>query len=105
ADRLPLGDHLRQLMAADGFAERGLRGHADSVFKALHFQNGFFGVPDNPEENGVNTNWDGVPRKRRFGLHVADADTLIDCGADGIDNGDDPEQSWAAHSLETAETE
>ena len=87
ADGLSFGDHLGEFVAADGF----------------DFENGLFGVPDDPKIDGVDG--DGVAGEGGFGFDVADADALIDGGADRVDDGDDPEHAGAAHALEATEAE
>ena len=93
ADGLSFGDHLGEFVAADGFAE------------VFDFENGLFGVPDDPEIDGVDGDGDGVAGEGGFGFDVADADALIDGGADRIDDADDPEHAGASHALEAAEAE
>jgi hypothetical protein len=92
-------------VAADGLTEGGLGGHGDRHLKVLDFQDGLFGVPDDPEVDGVDADGDGVLGEGGLCLDVADADALVDGGADGIDDGDDPEHAGPAHTLEAAETE
>ena len=41
AQHLALGDHLRQLMPADRFAQRGLRAQPDGFDEILHLENDF----------------------------------------------------------------
>src|SRR5438067_4363818 len=41
AQRLALGDHLREFMAADRFAQAGLRAEGDCLYEVLDFENAF----------------------------------------------------------------
>ena len=71
AQRLALGDHLRQLVAADGFAQGGLRAEGDGLDEILDLEDGFLGVPDQPEHDGIHVDRDGVAGQGGFGRTLA----------------------------------
>jgi len=100
-----LRDHLGEFVAADGFAQGGLRAERDGVDEVLHFEDGFFGVPDDPEDDGVDVDGDGIAGQRRFGTHAGDADALIDHLAQRVDHGNHEEHPGLAQADIAAETE
>src|SRR5208282_4596024 len=51
AESFALGDHLREFVAADRLAQRGLRAESNGLDKVLDFENGFLCVPDQPEND------------------------------------------------------
>ncbi len=93
-----LGDHLGEFVAADGFAQGGLRAHVDGVDEVLNFKNGFLGVPDHPEDDGVDVHRDSVAGERGFGGDTGDANALIHIGAERLEDRDDVAHAGAAQS-------
>ena len=102
---LALGDHLRQLVAADGFTQSGLGAHVHGVSEVLNFKDGFFGVPDEPEDNGIHIDGDGVARQGGFSGNRSDADTLIHETAKRIHHGHDEEETGATKTTVAPEAE
>src|SRR5258708_40123876 len=92
-------------MAADGFTERRLCTHVHGVSKVLDFENGFFSVPNQPEDNCVDVDRDGVSRERRFGSDGRDTNALIDKAAQRVHHGHDEEDAGAAQAAVAAKTE
>ena len=79
-----LGDHLRQFVAANRFAQRGLRAHVDGLDEVLHFKNAFLRIPYQPEHDGIDIHRDGVAGQRGFGRDVGHAHALIDIRAESF---------------------
>ena len=105
AHHFALGDHLREFVAADRFAQGGLRAHGDGLDEVLDFENGFLGVPDQPEHDGVDIDGDGVAGERGFGGDVGHADALVHVGAEGFEDGDDVAQAGAAQADVSAQAQ
>src|SRR5260370_18966648 len=78
SEGLAFRDHLGELMATDGFAKRGLGTEAYCLGEVFDFKNGLFGIPDEPEDDGVDVHGDGVASEGRLGANGTDADALID---------------------------
>ena len=53
----------------------------DGFNEVFDFEDGFFGVPDEPEDDGVDVYGNGVAGEGRFGADGRDADALIDIAA------------------------
>ena len=60
AECFAFGDHLGELVAADGFAEGCLRAQGDGLNEVLDFEDGFFRAPDEPEDDGIDVDGNGV---------------------------------------------
>ena len=99
------GDHLGEFVAADGFAQGGLRAHGDGLDEVLDFEDGFLGVPDHPEDDGVDVDGDRVAGQRRFGGDAGDADTLVDVGAERFDDRNDVAHAGSAQADVAAEAQ
>jgi len=85
-------------MAADGFAQRGLRAHGDGLDEILNFQDRFFGVPDHPENDGIDIDRNGVAGERGFGGYAGGADALVHEAAEGIEDGEHMEPAGPAQA-------
>ena len=105
AHAFALGDHLRKFVAADGFTKSGLGAHVHRIGEVLDFENGFFGVPHQPEDNRVDVDRDGVSGERGFGGHGRDTNALIDKAAERVHDGHDEEDAGAAQAAVAAKTE
>ena len=54
----------------------------DGVDEVLDFENGFFGVPHHPEDDGIDVHRHRVASERGFRRDAGDADALVDVGAE-----------------------
>ena len=98
AEHLALRDHLRQIVAADGFPQSRLRAHGDSLVEIHYLQNRLLGVPHQPEYDGVYVDRYGIARQCRLGFDISDANALVHVLADGIDHRDDKKDAWSAQA-------
>ncbi len=105
AQRLALGDHLRQLVPADRFAQGRLGAQHDGLFEILHFEDALLGVPYQPEDNGVHIDRHGVARQGRFGFDIGDANALVDVAADRVDHRHNQEKPRAAEAAITSQAQ
>ena len=105
AECLALGDHLGELMAADGFAKGGLRAEGDSLGEVLDLEDGLFRVPDEPEDDGVDVDGHGVAGEGGFGADGCDTDALIDVAAQCLDHGNDEEEAGTPQSAVATEAQ
>ena len=80
AEGFTFGDHLCQFVAADGFTECGLRAEGDRLDKVLNFENGLLGVPDHPEDNGVDVHRDSVTGERGLSRDTCNTNALVHVG-------------------------
>jgi hypothetical protein len=103
AEQFTLGDHLRQFVAADGFAQAGLSAERDGLHEVLDFENGLFGVPNEPEHDGIDVDGDGITGECRLGRDVGHADPLVDVAAQAVDDRNHVKDAWPAQSDEAAE--
>jgi hypothetical protein len=98
AHHFALGNHLRQFVAADRFAQRGLRAHVDGVDEVLDFENGFLGVPYQPENDGVHVHGNGVAGESGLGGNAGYADALVDIRAERFDDRNNVAQAGTAQA-------
>src|SRR5208283_881937 len=64
AHHFAFGDHLRQLVATDRLSQRRLSTHVDGSNEVFHLEDRLLDVPNQPENDGVNVDWNSVTRQR-----------------------------------------
>ena len=89
--------------APDDVPQGRLRRPVHGSVVVLHFQSGFFRVPDNPEQDRVHIHRDRILGQRFLGGERADHDAVIDPRGDRVDDRDDPEQTRAAQTVELSQ--
>jgi len=72
--------------------------HGDGLDEVLDFENGFLGVPDQPEDDGVDVDRNRVAGEGRFRRDAGHAHALVHIGAQGFDDGHNVEDARAAES-------
>src|ERR1700722_9147268 len=92
-------------MAANRFTERGVRAESDGLHEVFDFEDGFFRVPDEPEDDGVDVDGNSVAREGGFGVYRREADALIDVAAQAVNDGNDEEDARAPQSSVAAEAQ
>jgi hypothetical protein len=104
-ETVALGEQLGQIVFADGVTQGGLSGEDDGVVEGCHLQDRFFGIPDHPEGNRVDTDRHGVGRQRGLGAEVGHPDPLIDKLRHLVDDGQDEKDPGRFEPAETAKSQ
>src|SRR5579872_6928054 len=104
-ESLALGDHLGEFVASDRLAQSGLGGESDGLDEDLDFEDRLLGIPDHPEDDGVDVDGDGVAGQGGFGRNAGDADSLVDVRAERFEYGNDVAHAGAAQADIAAETQ
>ena len=87
----------------DDLAQGGLGGPGDRGAVVLDFEGGFFGIPHEPEEHGIDVNGDRIFCERLLGREGRDHDTVVDPVGNRIYDGDDPEHARTCQCAEFPE--
>jgi hypothetical protein len=77
-----VGEHVAELVPADGVAETGLRGQTDRGVEVFHLEHRLFSVPDHPKGDGVDVDRHRVLGERGLGLEIGDPNPLVDVVGD-----------------------
>ena len=78
--------------------KRGLRAHVDGLDKVLHFEDGFFGIPHQPEDDGVDIHGNRIAGQRGLRRDAGNAYALVHIRAERFDDGNDVAQPGAAQA-------
>src|SRR3954452_25271949 len=105
AQRFALGDHLREFMATDRFAQARLRAQCDRLYEVLNFEDAFLSIPDHPEHDGVDVDWHGVASERGFRRDAGHPDALVHVRTQRFKDWNDMAKAGAAQADVTTQAQ